>query len=41
MGPTSYNVKLDQWEEEDGQLATAWIPNPYDAYPDDRYMNWL
>jgi hypothetical protein len=34
-------MKLEQWEEEDRQLATAGIPNPYDAYPDDRSMNWL
>jgi hypothetical protein len=34
-------VKLEQWEEEERQLATAGIPNPYDAYPDDRSKNWL
>jgi hypothetical protein len=34
-------VKLEQWEEEDRQLAAAGIPNPYDAYPDDRSKNWL
>jgi hypothetical protein len=34
-------VKLEQWEEEDTQLAAAGIPNPYDAYPDDRSRNWL
>jgi hypothetical protein len=34
-------VKLKQWEEEDRQLAAAGIPNPYDAYPDDRSKNWL
>jgi hypothetical protein len=27
--------------EEDKQLAAAGIPNPYDAYPDDRSKNWL
>jgi hypothetical protein len=36
MGPASYTVKLEQWEEEDRQLAAVGIPNPYDAYPDDR-----
>jgi hypothetical protein len=41
MGPASYVVKLEQWEEEDRQLAAASIPNPYDAYPDDRSKNWL
>jgi hypothetical protein len=41
MGPASYTVKLEQWEEEDSQLAVAGIPNPYDAYPDDRSKNWL
>jgi hypothetical protein len=34
-------MKLEQWEEEDGQLAAAGIPNPYDTYPDDRSKNWL
>jgi hypothetical protein len=33
MGPANYTVKLEQWEEEDTQLAAASIPNPYDAYP--------
>jgi hypothetical protein len=28
-------------EEEDRQLAAAGIPNPHDAYPDDRSKNWL
>jgi hypothetical protein len=41
MGPAGYTVKLEQWEEEDKQLAAAGIPNPYDAYPDDRSKNWL
>jgi hypothetical protein len=41
MGPTGYTVKLEQWEEEDRQLAAAGIPNPYDAYPDDRSKNLL
>jgi hypothetical protein len=41
MGPAGYTVKLDQWEEEDRQLAAAGIPNPYDAYLDDRSKNWL
>jgi hypothetical protein len=41
MGPTGYTVKLEQWEEKDKQLATAGIPNPYDAYLDDRSKNWL
>jgi hypothetical protein len=41
MGPAGYTVKLEQWEEEDRQLATAGIPNPYDTYPDDRFKNWL
>jgi hypothetical protein len=26
MGPTGYTMKLEQWEEEDRQLATAGIP---------------
>jgi hypothetical protein len=41
MSPASYTVKLEQWEEEDRQLAAASIPNPYDAYPDDRSKNCL
>jgi hypothetical protein len=41
MGPAGYNVKLEQWEEEDRQLPAAGIPNPYDAYPDDHSKNWL
>jgi hypothetical protein len=41
MGPANYTVKLEQWDEEDRQLAAADIPNPYDAYPDDRSKNWL
>jgi hypothetical protein len=41
MGPAGYTVKLPQWEEENRQLAAAWIPNPYDAYPDDHSKNWL
>jgi hypothetical protein len=41
MGPAGYTVKLEQWEEEDRQLATTSIPNPYDAYPNDRSKNWL
>jgi hypothetical protein len=41
MGPASYTVKLEQWEEEDRQLAAAGISNPYDAYPDDRSKNWI
>jgi hypothetical protein len=41
MGPAGYTVKLEQWEEEDIQLVAAGIPNPYDAYPDDRSKNWL
>jgi hypothetical protein len=34
-------VKLEQWEEEDRQLAAAGIPNPYDAYPNDHSKNWV
>jgi DNA-directed RNA polymerase subunit N (RpoN/RPB10) len=41
MGPAGYTVKLEQCEEEDRQLAAASIPNPYDAYPDNRSKNWL
>jgi hypothetical protein len=41
MGPAGYTMKLEQWEEEDRQLAAAGIPNPYAAYPDDRSKNWL
>jgi hypothetical protein len=41
MGPAGYTMKLEQWEKVDRQLATAGIPNPYDAYPDDRSKNWL
>jgi hypothetical protein len=41
MGLAGYTVKLEQWEEEDRQLAAARIPNPYNAYPDDRSKNWL
>jgi hypothetical protein len=41
MGPASYTAKLEQWEKVDRQLAAAGIPNPYDAYPDDRSKNWL
>jgi hypothetical protein len=41
MGLAGYTVKLEQWEEEDRQLAAAGIPNPYDAYPDDGSKNWL
>jgi hypothetical protein len=41
MGPAGYTVKLEQREEEDRQLVAAGIPNPYDAYPDDRSKNWL
>jgi hypothetical protein len=41
MCPAGYTVKLEQWEEEDRQLAAAGIPNPYDAYPDDRSKNWI
>jgi hypothetical protein len=41
MGPAGYPVKLEQWEEEDKQLAAAGIPNPYDAYPDYHSKNWL
>jgi hypothetical protein len=41
MGQAGYTVKLEQWEEEDRQLAAAGIPNPYDAYPDDHSKNWL
>jgi hypothetical protein len=40
MGPAGYTVKLEQWEEEDRQLAAAGIPNTYDAYPEDRSKNW-
>jgi hypothetical protein len=36
MGPPGYTVKLEQLEVEDRQLATVGIPDPYDAYPDDR-----
>jgi hypothetical protein len=41
MGLAGYTVKLEQWEEEDRQLAAAGIPNPNDSYPDDRSKNWL
>jgi hypothetical protein len=41
MGSTGYTVKLEQWQEEDRQLAVAGIPNPYDTYTDDRSKNWL
>jgi hypothetical protein len=41
MGPAGYTVKLEQWEEDDRQLAAAGIPNPYDAYTDNRSKNWL
>jgi hypothetical protein len=41
MGLAGYIVKLPQWEEDDKQLATVGIPNPYDVYPDDRYNSWL
>jgi hypothetical protein len=39
MGLACYSVKLEQWEEEDRQLDVAGIPNPYDAYNDDRSKN--
>jgi DNA-directed RNA polymerase subunit N (RpoN/RPB10) len=41
MGLAGYTVKLEQWEEEDRQLAAAGIPNPNDSYPDDHSNNWL
>jgi hypothetical protein len=41
MVPAGYTVKLEQLEEDDRQLATTGIPNPYEAYPDDRSKNWL
>jgi hypothetical protein len=41
MGPAGYTVKLEQWEEEDRQLAAVGIPNPYDAYPQDCSKNWI
>jgi hypothetical protein len=41
MGPAGYTLKLEQWEEEDRQLAAAGIPNPYDTYLDNRSKNWL
>jgi hypothetical protein len=41
MGLAGYTMKLEQWEEEDRQLAVAVIPNPYDAYPDDRSKIWI
>jgi hypothetical protein len=41
MGRAGYTVKLEQLEEEDRQLVTAGIPNPYEAYPDDRSKNWI
>jgi hypothetical protein len=41
MDPAGYTVKLEQWQEEDSQLAAAGIHNPYDAYPDDHSRNWL
>jgi hypothetical protein len=41
MGLAGYTVKLEQWKEEDRQLAVVGIPNPNDAYPDDRSNNWL
>jgi hypothetical protein len=34
-------MTLEQWDEVDKQLVAAGIPNPYDAYPDDRSKNWL
>jgi hypothetical protein len=39
--PAGYTMKLLEWEEEDKQLVAAVIPDPYDAYPDDRSKNWL
>jgi hypothetical protein len=41
MGLAGCTVKLEQWQEEDRQLATTGIPNTYDTYPDDRSKNWL
>jgi hypothetical protein len=41
MGLAGYTVKLEQWEEEDRQLAATGIPNPYNAYPDDHSKNCL
>jgi hypothetical protein len=41
MGLAGYTAKLEQWEEEDKQLAVAGIRNPYDAYPDDCSKNWI
>jgi hypothetical protein len=41
MGLVGYTVKLEQWEEEDRQLAAAGIPNTYDAYPENHSKNWL
>jgi hypothetical protein len=41
MGLAGCIMKLEQWEEEDRQLVVAGIPNPYDAYPDDRSKNLL
>jgi hypothetical protein len=34
-------MKLEQWEEENRQLTSVGIPNPYDAYPNYRSKNWL
>jgi hypothetical protein len=41
MRPAGYTMTLEQWDEVDKQLVAAGIPNPYDAYPDDRSKNWL
>jgi hypothetical protein len=41
MGPSVYTLKLPQWEEDGRQLTAAGIPNPYDAYPDNRSKNSL
>jgi hypothetical protein len=41
IDPAGYTMKLEQWVEEDRQLGAAGIPNPYDAYPDDRSKNWI
>jgi hypothetical protein len=41
IGPTGYEGMQAQWDEEDSQLTTLGIPNPYEAFPEGHPRSWL
>ena len=41
MGQIGYEGIQAQWDEEDSKLASLWIANPYEEFPEGWTRSWL